>query len=423
MKDMIEVDPDIDRVLPLDPFGSRPHWASRIAGLGGQEPAPDPSYVFLTLDSRPAIGTVTVQVRFLDLVATHGTLLIELNVRSAFPGDDHCRLETIAVDLSDLAQSGGIFEFSFESYRNVYYAIGGSINDETDVVASYIGVTIDRRASPTQHSRDWGWRAGDALTAKRRTDIESALIDRVMTDLTPPRLDHPMSQIGSPLQCQEKSFFDAMSALHRKPDMTFENWAMAYILQSIFRYARVEEPSKILGYVSDQTPLLSYFAAQKHEIVGMRHTAGGELPADPGQELQNLWIQDLCEESEFFAHAHFTAGDIRFPKESFNGQFDVIWSINANRNMTPKDFVNFVVNGLIAVKPGGLAVHVFDFADDNVPDDPHIIYRPDVERLAALALSHHNDVARLQFRHGAPSGVSIGVLPFGIVLLRGGLPE
>lgn len=423
MKDVLEVDPDLERALPLDPFGSKPQWASRITGQGGSEPPPDSAYAFLTLDSRPAIGAITVQLRFFDLVATHGTLLIELNVRSAFPGADQSRLQTIAVDLQELVQSDGIFEFGFESYRNVYYSIGGSINDETDVSASCIAITIDRRATTKQHGTQWGWRAGDQLSVTRRTDIESALIDRVMTDLKPPQLDHPVSQVGSPLQCREKSFPAAMAALHRAPDLTFENWAMAYIIQAIARFGGVDGSTRMLGYFTKEAPLLSYFAAQKHEIVGMHHSIDDQERPDPGHELQRLWVPEICPESDFFAHAHYTTGDIRLPKESMYGQFDIIWSIGANRFMTPSEFVNFALNGLIIAKPGGLAIHVVDYAEETMNDNQHVVYRQEIERLAALAMSHRNDVARLRFRHGAPSDVSTGVLPFGIILLRGGMPQ
>lgn len=314
MKDVLEADPDHNQALPLDPFGAKPQWASKIAGLGGDAPSPDPSYIFLTMDSRPAIGTVTAQVHFHDLAASCGTLLIEIRVRSAFPGSEQSRLDTFTVDLQDLARTGGIFEFKFESYRNAYYAIAGSINDETDVSASFISVTLDRRATPEQHGKHWGWRAGTGMSAIRQSDIESALIDRSMTDLKEARLDDPMSQVGSPEQCREPSFTHAMHALRRDPKPTLESWSQAYVLQAIKRFSSSMEGAKMLGYVADEAPLLSYFAAQEHEIVGMRHVTveEGEKP-DPGRELQRLWRPDLCDETNFFAHAHFLAGDIRFP--------------------------------------------------------------------------------------------------------------
>ena len=422
MSDVSVADPDFDKALPLDPFGSHPQWSSRISGLGGHEPPPDPSYVFLTLDSRPAIGTVSAHLRFVDLAATQGTLLIEVRVRSAFPGSEPSRLKTIAVDLKELAESGGIVELSFETYRNAYYALAGSINDETDVTASHISIAIDRRASPDQHGREWGWRAGSGHPLRRHPDIEAALIGRSMTDLARPRMDEPMSQVGSPLQCRERGFMDAMKVLRRDPAPSFENWSLAYVLQAIARFGGTPDRSSMLGYVAEESPLLSYFAAKECEIVGLRHaTQRDELP-DPGGELQRLWVPDLCGEADFFAHAHFTTGDIRASSDNLRDQFDIIWSIGANRVMTPQEFIYFAVNGLAYAKPGGLAVHVFDYAEDAAPDQGTSLSRYDIERLAALALAHRNDVARLQFRHDSGPAIPGSILPFGIVLLRGGAP-
>ena len=421
MNDVLEVDPEYGKALPLDPFGSKPQWGSRIPGLGGLEPPPDPSYVFLTLDSRPAIGPVSAKIHFFGLTATRGTLLLEVRVCSAFPGSEHSRLKTVAVDLKELAAADGIVELRFESYRNAYYAIAGSINDETDALASHISITINRRATPVEHGRRWGWRAGDSITAKRRSDIESALIKRLMTDLDEPRLDEPVSQVGSPAQCTEQSFTDAMRALCRDPVATSENWSLAYVLQAIERFAGNQNRCTMLGYVGDESPLLSYFAAKEYEILGMRHTAQGDQQLDPGRELQQLWVPELCNETDFFAHAHFTARDIRLPADNYRDQFDIIWSIGANRVMTPQEFVYFAVNSLANAKLGGLAVHVFDYVEQADTNQNSSLSRHDIERLVALALAHRTDAARLKFRHGITSAPG-KVFPFGLVLLRGGLP-
>lgn len=422
MSDVLAADPEFEKALPLDPFGSHPQWSSRMSGLGGHEIPPDPSYAFLTLDSRPAIGTVSIRICFVDLVATHGTLLLEIRVRSAFPGSEHSRLQTVTVDLKELAEAGGIVELSFESYRNAYYAIAGSINDETDAAASHVSILVNKRATPTEHGKQWGWRAREEATARPRPEIETALIGRSMTDLATPRLAVPMSQVGSPLQCREQGFADAMGALRREPAPTFENWSLAYVLQAIARFAGTQERCKMLGYVANESPLLSYFAAKEYEIVGMRHVGQCDEQPDPGRELERMWMPELCDEADFFAHAHFTTGDIRLPFENFRDQFDILWSIGANRVMSPQEFVYFVVNGLSHAKPGGLAVHVFDYVEDAEPKQTQSLSRYDIERMTALALAHRNDVARLQFRHGAASPEPGSILPFGMVLLRGGLP-
>jgi hypothetical protein len=422
MNDLLEAIPRSEEALLLDPFGVRPQWASRVPGLGGAELPADPSYVFLTHDCRPAIGTVCATVRFYDLAVTRGTLLLEVRVRSAVPGAEPSRLQTVVVNAQELVVAGGVVELSFESYRNAYYAIACSINDETDLTASHILVSLDRRATPAQHGREWEWPGPSSKTVRRRPRIETALIGRSLTDLGPPRLDTPMSQVGSPLQCREPIFVEMMAALQRAPAVTFGNWSLAYVMQAIARFSGTE-PGRMLGYGEDEASLMSYFASRQCEVVGMRHATDPDDRPDPGRELQKLWLPELCDEADFFAHAHYNTGDIRQSFETFRDQFDVIWSIGANRVMTPQEFVYFAVNGLTHARPGGLAVHVFDYVERFDGNQGTSLTRHDIERITALALSHHNEVARLQFRHNAAVSDPRTPLPFGLVLLRGGLPR
>lgn len=424
MHEALEADPDLAKALLLDPFGAHPQWASGVPGLGGHGLPADPSYVFLTLDCRPAIGVVVATVRFFDLAATRGTLLIEARARSTVPGTDQVRVRTISLNLAELARSGGVVTLEFESYRNALYAISGSINDETDATASHISVSIDRRATAEQHGKALGGRkgGGDQFRANSRPDVTAPMIDRLLADLSPPRLDKPTSQVGSPLQCREPTFAEAMFALQRPAEPSFENWSLAYVLSAINRFAGQPHGS-VLGFLDgSEAPLLSHFAKQKYEIIGMRHVTDPNRRVDPGAELQRLWRPELCDEDTFFAHAHFAAGDIRLPPEAFRDQFDIVWSIGANRAMSPAEFVNFVVHGLSSAKPGGIAVHVFDYVEDVDARDGVCLTRHDIERLAILALSHRNDVAQLRFRHEATQ-IADRILPFGIVLRRGGVPE
>lgn len=428
MSDLLEAFEKSDDPLPLDPFGAHPHWASHIAGLGGTAAPDDPSYIFATLYCRPAIGTVTVTVRFHDLAGTCGTLLFEIKVRSVIPGSEPSRLDTVVVDIEELIAAHGIVELSFESFRNANYAIACSINDKTDLAASHISVTVDRRATEEQHGRNWDW-SGNVIAATRRTDIAPALIGKSLTDLERPQLETPMSQPGVPAQCLEEVFGRAMHALGRNSVPSAENWSMAYILQAINRFGSEQDRSRMLAYGTGEGALLSHFASLGNEVVAMRHRAAMDEGSDPGRELNRLWVPALCSEADFFENTHLVAGDIRHPVQAFRDQFDVIWTVGANREMTPDEFVNFVVGGLIHVKPGGLAIHVFDYIDE--PGEPrrtdeqaaHALFRYDVERIAVLALSHHNEVVRLRFRHGLPPFGSGVVMPFGLIILRGGVVD
>ncbi|WP_159982104.1 MULTISPECIES: hypothetical protein [unclassified Novosphingobium] len=424
MNDTLDVTAHLAEPLHLDPFGSHPGRASRLPGLGGHEPSADPSYVFQTLHCRPAITRVRATICFSELSATHGTLVVQVLARSAFPGADSVALETKVFDIAELARTGGIVEVGFDSFRNALYAIAGSINDETDATASHISISVDQRATSEQHGKDWGWRS-TPLTASA-SGPDEAMIQRLLKDLIPPTLEEPSSQVGSPNQCRQPAFASAMEALHRPAKPSFENWSLAYLLRAIDRFAPRKTDCNMLGYIGDgPMPLISYFAARQCEVLAMRSSPSDAEKPDPGAELLNLFIPELCEEDEFFAHAHFTAGDIRYPPPSFRDQFDIIWSIGANRVMTPHDFANFVVNGLSSAKPGGVAIHVFDYVEDVNATDTNCLTRNNIERMTTMALSHFNEVARLRFQREAtpPSFVTpdtAQVLPFGIVIRRGG---
>lgn len=402
--------------LPLDPFGAHPQWASRIVGLGGPEPAPDPAYLFETADSRPALGLNKAVVRFHDLVMTHGTLLFEVRVRSAVPGAEQVRLKTIPLGGGELIAAGGVVELEFESYRNAFYAIACAINGETDIAASGLSVALDRQAAPDHHARAWDWPAGQK--APRRPGTEAALVARVLTDLDLPTLELPQSQVGTPQQCHEPVFKSAMQLLYREPLGSLENWSLAYVLRAIDRFAD-DGPKRMMGFGEAQAPLLSYFGGKGNELVGMRH-AIDPPPLDPGRELGEMRIPELCSERDYFDNVHLTVEDVRQTNPTFHGRFDILWSIGANRLMTQAEFICFVVNGLAHAKPGGLAVHVFDYIEDYDGEHGYALTRHDIERMAVLALSHYNDVARLRFIHGVETPERRALLPFGMVLMRGG---
>lgn len=423
MNDTLDVTAHSAEPLHLDPFGGHPARASIIPGLGGHEQSDDPSYVFQTLHCRPAIARVQATIRFSELAATHGTLVVQILARSAFPGADSVPLETKVFDVAELARTGGIVEISFESFRNALYAIAGSINDETDATASHISISVDQRATPEQHGKDWGWRSAPLTAAVSKPD--EAMIQRLLKDMAPSSLEEPSSQVGSPGQCRQPAFASAMKALQRPARPTFENWSLAYLLKAIDRFAPRNTGCNMLGYIGDgPSPLISYFAARQCEVLAVRSRPSDAGKPDPGAELLDLLVPELCEEDEFFAHAHFTAGDIRYPPPSFRDQFDIIWSIGANRVMTPHEFADFVVNGLSNAKPGGVAIHVFDYVEDVNATGTNCLTRNNIERMTTMALSHFNEVAKLRFqREATPPSVAVPaaaqVLPFGIVMRRG----
>lgn len=421
MNDAIKMAEAVEAPLALDPFGSHPSWASGIAGLGGTEPAGAPDYAFMTLFCRPALGRVRARIVLHELAAQHGTLHLEIHVKSAFPGAEAWCLQSVAIDLAQLVAKGGVHEIEFASFRNSLYAVFGRIDGHADATASHLSISIDRRASADEHGKPWGWRLRGHAPKPAEMVAGLPLIRRQLADQGVPSLEEPVSQVGMPSQCQQPAFSTIADALDLPRRATPDAWAMAYVLRVIQAYAGGRSAKRMLAYpASAGIPLISHFAGQGWEILGLGHRPLHAERRDPGAELQELRVPALCDEADFFSHVHFTFGDIRLPPSSMHDQFDVIWSIGANRLMSKREFSNFVVNGLICARPGGLAVHVFDYIDDVDSGEDAMLTRHDIERMVVMALSHHNEVAPLRFNAGKDSGTGkASAVPFGVIVRRG----
>lgn len=422
MQALYEVDKDTDRVLPVDPFGSKPHWASLIPGLGGSEPAPNPTYVFETLETRPALGAVCFCLKFSDIRATMGTLLVEVKAISAFPGMEPTRLQSVVMPLQELVDAGGEMEISIESRRNTFYLLSGTINDETDLAASGLSIIVDRRATKAQHGKGWGWRAGSALdaTSSDAAEVHPAMITHQMTDLGLPSLAEPVSQVATARQFREPCFDRWMDILQMGGEVSPDAWSMAYLLQAIETYGPTQGSVSMLAFAEQCSPLISHFASRGYEVLAARQRGDRDPdPVDPGAALEALFYPALCDGEAFYDHAHFATCDIRQPPATFFSQFDIMFSVGMNRQLTTTDFINFAVGGLAFVKPGGLAVHVFDYVEEH-ERKTDALDRHAVERLVAMAISYLNDAAKLRFRHGE-GRIILDPRPFGIVLRRGGV--
>jgi hypothetical protein len=407
---------DIFDALPIDAFGSEPGWASRIAGLGGEAPAPDPSYVFRTLPVRPAIGPVVFQVIFQRLTVTHGTLLVELKALSAFPGAEPSSLETVSIPLSELISTGGLIEVAVIARRNTLYVVEGSINDATDVRCAGISVLVDRRATPDEHGRPWNERKSESRRVGR---IENAMIASWMTKLDLPSFEEPTSQVWTPRQSRSPSFREKLDELHLGDLAEEEAWRQAFVVQALEAYGALDGHSSGIGLGADKSPIPSALAARGCQILAAQHVNPGDVASDPGLMLEELHNPKICDPVIFFDHVHFTSCNLNAIPEGFANKFDFLWSVNANRFLTAEAFQYFVLSCMMCLRSEGIAVHVFDFIEQPRRGMESAIDRGSVERIVVNALSHLNDVSHLKFRFGRRDKSSDNVRPFGLIVRRG----
>jgi hypothetical protein len=397
----------------IDPFGVAPLFASRLPGLGGPHPSPEPSYVFHTPILRPALGEVTVTIWLRDLKATRGTFVVQLTVFSAYPGTEPSPLRIISVSLAELATVGGQLHISFISRRNMFYSIVGSMPDDTDAIAADISITLDRCATEERvPAATSNVVAPPVLRAPitRRLSATEALLTR-----DAPTLRQPVSQGWSRAQCAEPQFAAWMKDLRLRPEPTAANWRYAYILQGLRSYGALREGAVGLGMGVSASPLPAALAAEGCRILAATAYHDTVPEGDPGLALEELLRPDICPPEAFFARVHFAILGLAPMPEAVR-DFDFVWSMGVADRARDVRGVGYLLElTLDRLKPGGLAIHILTRSNNGglLPDGRFSVSRQDIEGLALSLISRNHEVAQIKFS-GAPDDPS----PFGVIARR-----
>ncbi len=406
--------------LLIDAFGAAPELASRIPGLGGPHAPPDPAYVFRTATVRPALGRVVFTIRFDDLHASSGTIVLQIETVSAFPGAPQSILRTTVVPMADLASTGGTHQIEIISRRNMLYAVAGSIYDETDSVASDISVILDQQTAAEPHEP----KSGDFLvvTSGAHQGTGEVWATPRLLSLEPPSLYHPVSQGWTPAQCAQPAFDEWMQALRQPAEPTQSNWEAVYVLQALRCYGALRLGASGLGLGVEGQSLPALLAAHGCSVLATaRHE--DDLPdADPGLALEELLRPHICPPAQFFDLVHFTTIDVAAITPAITG-FDFLWSSGvADRAATVQKYLQFVEDSMVCLKPGGVAVHLFrrGRCTGALATGGFALARPDIERIALSLVSRGHEAAQLKFGYRAKTGLEVlAEVPFGLIVKRG----
>lgn len=148
-----------------------------------------------------------------------------------------------------------------------------------------------------------------------------------------------------------------------------KNWEYSFILQCLHEHALFGK--KGLGFACGTELLPSYLCSR-----GCKITAG-DKPLDDSDAQQAGWAdtQQYTRSKEALFHPHLVEADI-FEKnfrleyvdmndipDKLNGSFDFCWSICAMEHLgSIERGIDFLVNSLKVLKPGGLSIHTTEFS-------------------------------------------------------------
>ena len=325
--------------VELGPFDFWPDAASRIEGLGGPNPPPDPGYVFHTPYLPCPAGPVLFRLVFVGLEADAGTLTLQVNEMGDSPEAYAQVTEVKPVRLRTLARRGTA-SVAIEAQPGHSYALFGRLSDGAEARATDLSIAVVEGHEPE------GAR-GVAPTAAFRAVGAAPLL----SSITPPSLRRPASQLSTAAQRREAEW-DRLAENGR-------DWPEVYALRCL-EVAELLSPEACLLLIGDAAGALSPWLAG--------HGCDIAAAADGVEPLSGP-LSSGCDAA--------------------------LWLDVDARSGDPLDAVE---GALGALHPGGLGVFVWRYAAEPTPG---AITRAQLERLAIVLLSHQHDVAQLKF-HGDP---------------------
>lgn len=175
---------------------------------------------------------------------------------------------------------------------------------------------------------------------------------------------------GIPLQQQFGRSYDFwMRKLDMTPAYNRKTWEFAQVIQATWQAGRLYN-SRAISFGSGIEPLPSWFALMDSTVL-----ITDVKPAN--ERLRNQWVQtgqhcggdvmrcykpNVCpDKSMFKKNASFRYVDMRAIPSDLRG-FDVCWSMGSLEHLgSPEAGLDFIVNSLDVLKPGGIAVHTTEY--------------------------------------------------------------
>lgn len=407
------------RDLVIDPFSFMPGVASCVTGLGGAAPGHDPAYVFHTPYVHVARGPATFTVRFRNLVARRGGIVVRVNMLPLEPGA-HARLvNSERIAFNRLIGQHGEIRISFEGYRGMTYAVLGMLTGDSDATADGLEVTLDR---PHDSREDYRHAVAEARSTIFGVDAAKPTARLISTATA--TLADPVSQMCTAAQMDEPVYASWVERMRQQPHRHRKQWEFVYILQVLDRYGMLRPGSRGIGFGCGVEPLPAIMAAMGAEVVAtdlpVEHegSAAWHASGQHGSAIASLRRPDICDDAVFERNVSFRPADMTaIPPDLVN--FDYTWSSCAYEHLGSIEAgLKFVEDSIACLRPGGLAVHTSEFNltsnDDTLETGATVLFRRrDMERLALRLISRGHEVAQIKLDSGRePLDEHIDIPPY-----------
>jgi hypothetical protein len=200
-------------------------------------------------------------------------------------------------------------------------------------------------------------------------------------------------------------------------------WEWAYIAEALERSGSLQPGRRGVGFGVGKEPLTALFASRGAEVVAtdlqddLATAAGWRDHDEFAGALEGLNERGICDPDEFRARVSYRSVDMREVPDDLTG-FDFSWSSCAFEHLGSLDAgIDFVVDQMKCVRPGGVSVHTTEYNvvsnDDTIDHGGTVLYRwRDLMRLCA-ALHAQGHRVKLDFTLGqTPTDQWVDFPPF-----------
>jgi 2-polyprenyl-3-methyl-5-hydroxy-6-metoxy-1,4-benzoquinol methylase len=402
---MIEPEETVLPTMAVAAFAFWPTVASKIGGLGGSEPSPDPAYVFHSAYVDVPAGDVDCSLTFDGLTGDLGVITFRINALPVEPGAQATTVTAWTASLTDVAARGGKATANFQALPGMRYAILGHIYDETDMRSEALSITFQtvQRSDAYKEQLE---RARKSVFGRRLFRRANRMISNESATLA-----DPVSQTCTSAQFGEPSY----AAWLKRLDLPFhkhrKQWEFIYILQALERYGMLQEGARGLGFGVGIEPLPAAMAAAGVTVVASDLGADDDRARDwslsqqHAQTVEQLRNPAVCPDAVFDRNVSFRPVDMNRIESDLRG-FDFVWSSCAFEHLgSIAAGLDFVRNSVECLKHGGLAVHTTELNltsnDKTVDNEGTVLFRRrDIEKLAVDLSSRGHFVAQIKYDLG-----------------------
>ncbi|MES3151440.1 hypothetical protein [Sphingomonas faeni] len=391
--------------IVLDPFAFWPASASKISGLGGIEIDPDPAYVFHTHYAEVGPGQVRCTLRFENMIASFGTIVLRINALGMESGARAETIKTWSVALREIAAADGEIATTFDAAPGTRYAVLGHAYGETKSAATKLDLTLQT----IQGSKIFEEQLADA----RKSVFGRRLFRRAnrMISEDSATLTDPVSQTCTSMQFEEPAYGNWLTRLHLPMHKHRKQWEFIYILQTLERYGMLKPGARGVGFGVGIEPLPAAMAAMGVDVLASdlgnddARARDWSVSNQHAASVEQLRYPAICGDEAFERHVKFRPVDMNSIDDDLR-EFDFTWSSCSLEHLGSIEAgLAFIRNSIGCLKKGGLAVHTTELNltsnDDTIDNEGTVLFRRrDIERLAVDLASRGHLVAQIKYDLG-----------------------